>query len=49
MANANMNRREKFSFPNPDRRRGDPSSNEYRMKIEIPSFSGNFDIESFLN
>jgi len=38
-----------FSFPNPDRRRGEPSSNEYRMMIEIPSFSGNLDIESFLD
>ena len=32
-----------------DRRRGDPSFNKYRMKIEIFSFSWNLDIESFLD
>ena len=36
-------------FPNPDRRRWDSSPNEYRMKIEIPSFSENLDIKSFLD
>ena len=35
-------------FPNHDRRSDDSSHNEYRMKIKIPSFSGNLDIESFL-
>jgi len=49
MANPNPNMRGGFPFPTPDSRRGDPSSNEYRMKIEIPSFSGNPDIESFLD
>ena len=38
---------EGFLFPNPDKRRGDPSPNEYRMmKIEISFFSENLDIES---
>ena len=45
MANPNKG----FPFSNPDRRRGDPSPNKYRMKIEISSFSGNLDIESFLD
>ena len=49
MANPNPNRGEGSPFPNPDRRRRDPSFNEYRMKIEIPSFSRNLDIESFLD
>ena len=49
MSNSNPNRRGGFSFPNPDRRRDYSSSNEYRMKIEIPSFSGNLDIKSFLD
>jgi len=49
MENPNPNRGEGFPFPNPDRRRGDPSPNEYQMKIEIPSFSENLDIESFLD
>ena len=49
MANHNPNRGEGFPFPNTNRRRGDSSPNEYRMKIEIFSFSGNLDIESFLD
>ena len=49
MTNPNPNREEGFPFPNPDRRRGDPIPNEYRMKIEILSFSENLDIESFLD
>jgi len=49
MVNPNPNREEEFLFSYPDRRRGDPSPNEYRMKIEIPSFSGNLDIESLLD
>ena len=36
-------------FSNSDRIRGDPSSNEYRVKIEISSFSKNLDIDSFLD
>ena len=44
IANPNLNIRGGFLFPNPDRRRGEPSS-----KIKIPSFSGNLDIESFLD
>ena len=43
------NRRGKFSFPNHSREREFSSPNEYRMKIEIPSFSRNLDIESFLD
>ena len=49
MANPNPNKRGGFPFLNPDRRRGEPSSNEYRVKMEISSFSGNHDIESFLD
>ena len=37
------------AFPNHDRRRDYSSPNEYKMKIEISSLSGNFDIESFLD
>jgi len=46
---ASPNRKGGFPFPDHDRRRGDSSPNEYRMKIEILSFSGNLDIESFLD
>ena len=49
MANLNPNRGGGFSFSNHNRRRDYPSSNEYMMKVEIPSFSENFDTESFLN
>ena len=49
MANPNLNRGGGFLFPNHDRRRGDSNPNEYRMKIEISSFSENLDIEPFLN
>ena len=49
MVNPNPNRGEGFLFLNRDRRRGEPSPNGYRMKIEIPSFSRNLDIESFLD
>jgi len=48
MANSNPNRRGGFLFPNHDRRR-DSSFNEYKMKIEIPYFSRNLDIESFFD
>jgi len=36
-------------YPNHGKEGGYPSPNEYKMKIEILSFSGNLDIESFLN
>jgi len=49
MTNPNPNKGGKFPFPDHDRRRGDLSPNEYRMKIEISSFSRNLDIESFLD
>ena len=49
MTNPNLNRGGKFSFANYDRRRDCPSPNQYRMKVEISSFSGNLDIESFLD
>jgi len=47
MANPNPNRREGFPFSNHDRGRNYSCPNEYRMKIEIPSSSGNLDIKSF--
>ena len=43
------NRGANFSYPNHSRDREYPSPNEYRMKVEISSFSGNLDIESFLD
>ena len=49
MTNPNPNRGGEFSFSNHDKRRDYSSPNEYRMKIEISSFSGNLDIESSLN
>ena len=49
VANPNSNKGGGLPFPNPDRIKGDLSSNEYKMKIEIPFFSENLDIESFLN
>jgi len=49
MTNPNPSRGGKFSFANYDRRRDCPSPNQYRMKVEISSFSGNLDIESFLD
>ena len=45
----NPNRKAKFSYPNHDRKWGYTYPNEYRMKVEISSFSRNLDIESFLN
>jgi len=48
MANPNPYMRGEFSFPNHDRRSNYSNPTEYRMKVEIPSFSGNFYIESFL-
>ena len=48
MTNPNPNMGGGFAFPNHDRRR-DSSPNEYRMKIEILSFNGILDIESFLD
>ena len=51
MANPNPNKRWGFSFPfsNHDKIRDYSSPNVYRMKIEISFFSGNLDIESFLD
>jgi len=46
---SNFNKRVWFPYPNHDKTGGCPNSNEYRMKVEIPSFSGNHDIESFLD
>jgi len=48
MNSPNLNRGGGFFFPNHDMRRDYSSPNEYRMKIEIPSFSGNLHIEFFL-
>jgi len=39
----------RFSYPNHSREEGYPSPNEYRMKVEISSFSENLDIEFFLD
>ena len=47
LANPNPSRKGGFSFPNHDKGREYSSPNEYKMKI--PSFSENFDIESFLD
>ena len=58
LANPNLNRENKFSnlnrigrFPysNYGREEGYPSPNEYRIKVDISSFSENLDIESFLD
>jgi len=49
MANSNPNRGVGFFFSNHDRRRDYSSPNEYRMKIETPFFSGNINIEFFLD
>jgi len=49
MANPNLNRGGGFLFPNHDKRISDSSPNEYMIKFEIPSFSGNLNIESFLD
>jgi len=43
------NRRGRFSYPNHSKKGGCPSLSENRIKIEIPSFSENLDIESFLD
>jgi len=48
LANPNPNMRGGFS-PNHGREREHSSPNEYRIKIEMSSFSGNLDIESFLD
>jgi len=49
MANPNFNREGGFPFSNHDRRSDHQSLDEYWMRTEISSFSGNLDIESFLN
>ena len=46
---SNLNKGGKISDPNHGRKGGYISPNEYKMKIEIPSFSKNLDIESFLD
>ena len=46
---SNPNRRGKFSYSNHGREGGYPNPNEYRMKVNIPYFSENLDIESFLD
>ena len=45
----NPNRRRRFSYPNHSKKGGCPSLSENRIKIEIPSFSENLNIESFLD
>ena len=35
-----------YNYPNPNRGEGYPIPKEYNMKVDIPSFSGNLDIES---
>ena len=49
MMNPKPNRGEGFPFSNLDRRRGEPSPNEYMIKIEISPFSENLDTDSFLD
>jgi len=44
----NSNRGAKFPYPNHSREGGYPSLNEYQMKLEIPSFIENLDMEFFL-
>jgi len=55
-ANLNPNKRDRFPgpnrearipYPNHGREGGYPNPQEYRMKVDIPSFSRNLDIESF--
>jgi len=45
----NPNRGGRFPYPNHGKKGRYPNPNEYRMKCDIPSFSGNIDIESFLD
>ena len=45
----NPNREAKVSYPNHDREGGYPNPQDYTMKVDIPSFSENLDIQSFLN
>jgi len=49
MVNPNPNLEGGFLFPNHDMRRDYSSLNEYIMKIEIPFFNGNLDMEFFLD
>ena len=46
---SNSNRGARFPYLNHGREAEYPSPNEYKMKVEIPSFSGNLNIESFLD
>jgi len=43
------NREARISYPNHGREGGYSNPQEYRTKIDIPSFSENLDIESFLD
>ena len=46
---SNPNRKSIFLYLNHVREGGYPSPNKYSMKVEISFFSGNLDIESFLD
>ena len=46
---SNHNRETRNPYPNHGREGGFPNPHEYKMKVDIPSFSENLDIKSFLN
>jgi len=46
---SNPYREDRVPFHNRGREGGNPSPQEYQMKVDIPSFSNSLDIESFLN